>query len=248
MRKTALKEGSCFKAVRVACNRNFEQRMDIMAEEIHIVVDDDKHETASHIETDARRFADRSIYEKRKIITSASFDMATPKVHLKLSESENGTKIIDVTRGSLKSKYFPPMRYAEGKGYLETKAADVLFGLDLAEGSPWVTPIAFQHVQKVQECVSDAGGIFVAEFDTTVGGWAKFRSVYVCPAPSKTVYVQACKVKASSRFFRRTRDIVPSLSSSGGVLFKQAFEPTETGMDDPVIFNDLNLSLLSCSP
>lgn len=248
MRKTALNEGQCFKAVRVACNRQSQQRVEVMAEEIHIVVDDDKHESASHIETDARRFSDRSLYEKRKIVTAASFDMTPPSVHLELIESENGTKIIDVKRGSLKSKYFPPMRYTEGKGYRETRAADVIFGLDLAEGAPWVTPIAFEHVSRVRDCVHEAGGVFVAEFDTTVGGWAKFRSVYVSPAPSKTVYVQACKVKPSSRFFGGARDVVPSLSSAGGVLFKEAFEPTETGIGDPMIFNDLDLGLFNCSP
>lgn len=216
--------------------------MDITAEEIHIVVDHDSRDAAPLIDMDPGRYNRKHhSYERRKIKTACSFQVYTPLRQLMYRKTENGSKVVDVDEVPLHTKYFPPMTFSQGIGYHETNVAEVLFGLDPGIENPWVTPVAVAHIESVQKEVLDAGGMFMADFDTSVCGWAKFRSVHVSPKPSKTVYVQAYKIEPTYECCTKQSRVVPPLHLSGGILFKDGFAPSVSELDDPVIFKPLDL-------
>lgn len=239
-RKLQLKEGDCFKAIWVKCNRKHEEVVEVKAEEIQIVIDSDKRHFAAPLIDEKRKYRNRHVYEKRKIKMATSFTVYTPPMHLQLHETENGSMVIDVESGPLRPRFFPPMPLTKGIGYQETNAVEVLLGVDPSAANHWVSPVALRFVESVWESVSDAGGLFVADFDTSVGGWARFRTAYICPAPSETVYVQACKVRsASSNCCGRGKESALPLRFAGGRVYRAGFEPAQTELPDPVIFNDI---------
>ena len=80
--------------------------------------------------------------------------------------------------------FFTPMAATKPDGVRrETNAVEVIIGIDPSNGHHWVTTIALKHIEAVRETVVEAGGLFVADFDTSIGGRAKFRTLYICPAP-----------------------------------------------------------------
>lgn len=125
--------------------------MRVKAEEIHTVVDHDDSFKEPCINPDVRCFPrDSSSYEMRKIYTSSSFKIKPPPEHLKIEETENGMRIVNVEEGPLDTEFFPPMRMVSGVGYRETNVAKVIFGLDPSHWHLWVTPIAFQLIKVSQ--------------------------------------------------------------------------------------------------
>ncbi|CAM9165663.1 unnamed protein product [Scytosiphon promiscuus] len=241
-RRPKLKPGMCFKATRLECEREEGKIVRVKAEEIHTVVDHNDPFQEPCINPDVRCFQrDPSTYEMRKIFTSSSFKIRPPLQHLKVEETENGTQIVDVEDRPLETKYFPPMRMVSGVGYRETNVAKVIFGLDPSDWGLWVTPVAFQLIKRVRDQVIKAGGIFIADFNTSESGWAVFQTMYICPSPSKSLYVQACRVESplieccgpgSGRIF-------PPLRSCGGRVFNDCFTPTRSGEFDPILFKPI---------
>lgn len=247
-KKKRLQEGTCFKAAWVSCNRTSGEAVEVMAEEIHIVID-----SSANCSVAPQRLQvltrgpnrKRVSHETRRIMTSSSFRVATPSVYLRSHKTENGTPIVDIENGSLATAWFPPMALTPDVGYRETNAAAVIFGLDPSVGQPWVSPVAMRHMQRVWDDVTNAGGIFIADFDTSTGGWARFRTVYICPAPSNTVYVHTCRVQPKSFEFCGKSHVIPPLLFAGGKRFKQGFKASNTGLADPEIFAKLDLSTVS---
>lgn len=134
------------------------------------------------------------------------------------------------------------MAFEEGLGYSETNAAMVLFGLNMCAGNHWMTPVALLHVKSMWHTIRRSGGVFVVDFNVSRGGWARFKTAYVCPAPSKTVqYVHVCKLKARPCL---GGDVDRPLAEQGGKIFTSRFAPSQTALDDPKIFHDISRSLL----
>lgn len=87
----------------------------------------------------------------------------------------------------------------------------------------------------VWEQIMQAGGLFVADYDVSESGWAVFHTMYICPAPSKSTYTQAFRVKPKT-FGGTSVRVVNPLKLCGGRVFKHGFAPTTTDVEDPVIF------------
>lgn len=85
--------------------------------------------------------------------------------------------------------------------------------------------------------VIQAGGLFVADFDVSESGWAVFHTMYICPAPSKSIYTQACRVKPNTIGGTSDRVVKP-LRFCGGRVFKPDLAPTRS-VEDPVIFSPI---------
>ncbi|CAM9109708.1 unnamed protein product, partial [Hapterophycus canaliculatus] len=249
-RRPKLRPGTCFKATRLECEREQGKAVRVKAEEIHTVVDHDDPYLVPCINPDVRCFPrDPSSYEMRKIYTSSSFKVKPLPQHLKIEETENGTPIVDVEDGPLETAFFPPMRMVSGVGYRETNVANVLLGVDPSHWHLWVTPVAFQLIKQVRDQVIEAGGVFISDFDTSASGWAVFHTMYICPAPSKSLYVQACRVESplieccgpgSGRVFAPLR-------CCGGRVFKEGFAPGSSDIFDPVVFKSID-RILDDSP
>lgn len=235
LKKRELKEGTCIKATRVECDRKQDRSVHAKADEIQIVID-------QSIENDTRKTICSRVYEERKIMTASPFTINLPPVQLQFDdENDSGTKVIHVKHESLPATVFRPLTAIGDNGaYREISLAEVIFGIDPSIGNHWVTPIALMHIQVVREMVIEAGGLFLADFDTSVGGWAMFRTLYICPAPSKKLYEHAFKIKALRWDFREQRDVERPLCLAGGKLYKRGFEPTTAELADPSIFREID--------
>ena len=242
-KKGGINEGACFKAIWVECDRKGDRRVYVKASEIHTVIDEDTVNVVQYtdISSSRKNACDGKSYEIRKIAMASPFEVKTPPAYLHPRKTQVGNTVIHVEPGSLPATFFPPMAATKPSGvHRETNAVEVIFGIDPSIGHHWVTPIALKHIEDVRERVVEAGGLFVADFDTSIGGWAKFRTLYICPAPSSTLYVQSFKIKTRPLECWGQRRVEPRLSSAGGKLFKRRFEPASTDVDDPVIFRDID--------
>lgn len=247
----ASEEGPCFEAIGVECHRIEGEHIAVMADEIHIVVDpaeDFFTSSLSIFNSDKTRnkFYDkhRASYERRKIMTASPFKITPPpEVYLRLCKTSNGTTIIDVQKGTRRTAYYPPMPLSGGDIYKERSAAEAILGLDPSVDNCWVSPMALRHVTQTREEVIKAGGLFVADFDTSESGWARFRTLYICPAPAKLIYVEKWKVAQGAVECCGQHRVVPPLRLVGGRMFKKSFQPSRTEIADPVLFKSLEAIL-----
>lgn len=247
-RRKSLKEGACFKATRVECCRVEGEHLTVMADEIHAVVDptDDFFASSlpsllpnSKIRKTIHRKS-RASCEERKIMEASPFTITPPPhKYLGLYKTSNGSTIVDVAKGTRRTAYFPPMAVSSNAVFRETSAVEVIFGLDPTVGHPWVSPMALRHIRCTREEIVRAGGICVADFDTSESGWARFRTLYVCPAPGRNMYFQEWKVKQSALECCGQHRVVLPLSLDGGRVFRHRFSSSRTEIADPVLFKSL---------
>lgn len=219
----------------------------IMAEEVHLVTKTENKHLPRELRKDSRRhYLEHFGHEQRRVMLASSFRIGTPSVHLLLRRTENRTIVIDVEGGSLGSRHFPAMASSSKDApFKETNAAEVILGLDPCAGRRWVSPVALRHVKRVWEAVTKAGGVFVVDFDVSVGGWAKFRTAYICPAPAEAMRRKTSRVNLQPfACCHEADEVVPPLLLDGGKLFKKKFEPTNTDISDPVIFKKDTLSFI----
>lgn len=239
--RTALREGTCFKAVRLACNRQL-SHVKVSAGEIQMVEGDTDYGGVASPPTGRRhqnkpkagksRFTD-PLTEKRIIVAASSFVVPAPAAHLTTRQTDQiSMRIIDVQEAHLMPAEFPAMAFKDGVGYCETNVAEVLLGLDPSIDNLWLTPAAFQHVRNIRKDVCEAGGVFLAEFEISTKGDARFQSIYVCPAPSNNIdYVHVCRTR-QSRWRWWGDEVYSPLISDGGKIFSREFSPSVTRVDE----------------
>lgn len=226
-----LREGVCFKALHLACTRS-SSSIEVTAEEIVVVEDSGDEMTGSRTQVLTSRPANRSPFERRKLIIGSSFVVSSPGAHLVRRNRGNHT-IIDVERGHLQPAKFEAMEFKPGVGYAEVNVAEVLLGLDPSAGNHWITPDAWAHICALRQRVSQAGGVFLADFDKSVGGWARVRYLYICPEATNTIaYIQVCKTMSTS--WCKDSQVVLPLICDGGMMFTRRFSPSKYSLADPV--------------
>lgn len=243
-KKTELKDGTCIKATRVECVRKQDYSVHAKADEIHIVVakKGNYDGMAQSLENDTRKnIRDHRVYEERKIMMASPFNITLPPVQLEFdNENDCGTSVIHVKHEALPAACFRPLTAGDDGAYREISLAEVIFGIDPSIGKHWVTPIALKHIQAMRDMVIEAGGLFLADFDTSVGGWAMFRTLYICPAPSKKLYEHSFKVKALWWDVFEQHNAERPLCLAGGKLYKRGFEPTTAELADPSLFREID--------
>ncbi|CAM9507040.1 unnamed protein product [Ectocarpus sp. 12 AP-2014] len=243
-RRSKLKPGMCLKAFRLECERDARGTVNVEAHEVHTVIGEDDKFSESYINPDDGFFRrDPLSYERRRIYERSSFNIQPPRQRLKALETETDAQIIHVSDEPLEPKRFPPMKKTPGEGFRETNATEVIFGIDPSHGCPrpWVTPVAFRLIKEVWEQVTNAGGVFTADYDLSKSGWAMFHTMYICPAPGTAMYVQAFRVEPKTvQCCSSGWDHVDKpLFRSGGRLFNADFSPINVDVLDPVVFKPI---------
>lgn len=239
-KSSVLAEGTCFRAARVAAKRS-NARIFVTAEDVIVVAGDGDAAKQGGAPSRARASESKPSHkdkersppvEKRKIMVGTSFTVPSPEAHLVKRQQGNRAPFIDLEGGRLPEARFDPMPFKPGVGYAEVNAAEVLLGLDPSVGGLWISPSAWEHVVAVREGVLENGGVFLADFDLSVGKWAKVRSMYVCPSPSMTLdFVHVCKTRPSA--FCSSTNVVLPLACDGGRLYTRRFAPSASNLGDP---------------
>lgn len=229
---SVLKEGSCFRAIRIASIRDL-SLIRVTAEEVVVVDNEEQLEVGSQHRKTSKRAKVQASVERRKVMMASTFAVSAPAAHLVLREISEDTTVIDVEQGNLPEMVFDAMRFKPGLGYTEVNATEVLLGLDPSDGGRWITPAAWKHLVSVREAVWDAGGIFLAEFDVSTGGWARVKWMYVSPSPTDKIdYFHLCKTKPTS--WCLNSHVVLPLICDGGRVFTRRFSPASSNLVDPV--------------
>lgn len=130
------------------CERHEDGTTSVDAEEIQVVMDPHENLAVPCVNMDSGLVKRSPLaFERRKVYTASSFKVPPHPKQLAIAATESGQRIVDVVQGSLEPLRFAPMTRVRGAGYRETNAAEVILGLDPSRGHPWVTPVAFHHIQ-----------------------------------------------------------------------------------------------------